>query len=156
MSDWNVKICRIIEYKIKKILGILFRKLHLILLKLTLQPWKLLTYGFATLRLVGSQVETSRVVNLQPVGLLQCNRLVTLHLLACSLVILSANILTLERLGFSKEVFFWRGQLDVTVIMSQYSYPWVNYTKLVFTAAMLKTLQNEICPSAMLTKIQLN
>ena len=69
MSDRNVKICRILEYKINKIRGTLFRILHLILLNLTSQPWKLLTYGFATLRLVGSQVATRRVVNLQPVAL---------------------------------------------------------------------------------------
>ena len=69
MSDRNVKICRILEYDIKKILGILFRILHLILLRLTSQHSKLLTYRFATLRHVGSQVAARRVVNLQPVGM---------------------------------------------------------------------------------------
>ena len=46
----------------------LFRR-HLILPRLIPHLWQLLTYRFATLMLVHSQVETRRVVNLQPVGL---------------------------------------------------------------------------------------
>ena len=68
-----MKICRILEHKIKKILGILFR-IHLVLPRLTSQLWKLLTYRFATLTLVHSQVKTRRVVKLQPVGLQDATR----------------------------------------------------------------------------------
>ena len=68
-----MKVCRILEYKIKKILGILF-KIHLILPRLTPHLWKLLTFRFATLTLARSQVETRRVVNLQPVGLQDTTR----------------------------------------------------------------------------------
>ena len=56
------------QEKIKKILDMLFRR-HLILPRLIPHLWQLLTYRFATLMLVHSQVETRRVVNLQPVGL---------------------------------------------------------------------------------------
>ena len=68
-----MKTCRILEHKIKKILGILFR-IHLVLPRLTSQLWKLLTYRFATLTLAHSQVKTRRVVNLQTVGLQDATR----------------------------------------------------------------------------------
>ena len=138
---------------------------HKILLKLTLRSWKLLTYGIANLRLVGSQVETLRVVNLQPVGLQVATRWLIAMWLTCNSLARDSPFVGLQFSNTLRKYINPRktGLFEGSFLLARSvwcdchyepvkSYPWVNYTKLIFSAAMLKTLQNEICASALLTK----
>ena len=127
MLGRNVTICRILENKIQKMLGLLFRILYLILLKLTSQPCKLLTYRLETCWLANQNSQSSKLATYwlasrnSFVGLLQFDRLVTcwlvtLNLLACNLVILSASILIQSlinpiKIGLFRESIFLAGSL---------------------------------------------
>ena len=101
MLGRSVMICGILEYKIQKTLDILFRILYSVLLRLTLQPCKLLTYRLETRWLASRNSQSGKLAicwlpscNLF-IGLLQFARLATcwlviLLLLVCNLVILTA------------------------------------------------------------------
>ena len=126
MLGRNVTICRILENKIQKMLGLLFRILYLILLKLTSQPCKLLTYRLETCWLANRNSQSSKLATNwlasrnSFVGLLQFDRLVTcwlvtLNLLVCNLV-LSASILIQSlinpiKIGLFRESIFLAGSL---------------------------------------------
>ena len=79
-SGRNVKVCKILEYKIEKILGILFRILHTALCSLE-------NYELTGLQLSLSLAHKSKLAELQTrnilacksqlIGLLQCDRLAT-------------------------------------------------------------------------------
>ena len=107
MLGKNVTVCRILEYKIQKTLDILFRILYLILLRLASEPCKLLTYRLETRWLATFLLDYYNLIDFQ---------LVTLHLLACNLVILSASTLIQSlinpiKIGLFKECIFLAGSL---------------------------------------------
>ena len=122
MLGRNVTICRILEYKVQKTFDILFRTLYLILLRFTSQPCRLLTYRLETRWLASRNQQSDKRSNCLLasrnlfVGLMQFDRLatcwfVTLHLLACNLVILTTSILIQSlinpiKIGIFKESIF--------------------------------------------------
>ena len=127
MLGRNVTICRTFEYKIQKTLGVVFRILYLILLRLTSQPCKLLTCRLEPRCLTSRNSQSGKLANYCLgsrnlfVGLLQFDRLatcwlVTLHLVACNLVILTASILIQSlinpiKIEIFKESIFLAGSL---------------------------------------------